>query len=67
MPNEAPAILPPDELRAKAARMITQAAALPPADADILRNAAVYYLELAARLESTVVVLEAAPTPASEC
>jgi hypothetical protein len=46
-------VLSPNELRAKAARLVALAATLPPGpDAETLRKAADYYLDLAQRLES---------------
>jgi hypothetical protein len=53
-----------DELRAKAARIHSQAAAMEPGvDADTVRAAAAHYAELAAWLEASLVAFEAGRSP----
>jgi hypothetical protein len=59
-----PAVMAPDELRAKAARLNTQIAAMPPGpDAKTLRNVAEHYIELAQRLDVSLLVLDAPAKP----
>ena len=53
-----------DELRAKAARLDSQAAAMKPGvDSDTVRAAAAHYAELAAWLEASLVAFEAGRSP----